>query len=203
MTLTEHRGERYEYKEEETGRDLYSCTQIRHVMAPDWYLRIPTEVLELARKRGRVLHARFSLCLMALAKLCEYPLPILGYEGYCRSMDDWLKTKRIEPIPLHIEQRGANVKLGYAGKRDAQIHYGPREVLTTMDLKTGQPTPTDKAQLLAYDELEGFRSKKLLDLYIQADGSEAKEVWVKPQDRAFHWAGFLNALNLLKWRASL
>jgi hypothetical protein len=113
-------------------------------------------------------------------------------------MDDWAAKNRV--TPLKLEHKSLNARLGYAGQIDGQVLYGAKELLTLMDLKTGEETITDPMQLVAYDHMEDLKSRALLDLYLDKDGGPARERWIKPGEQGVHWAVFQNALSLLKWR---
>jgi len=196
MKLVTRRGQPYEYHDEETGQDFFSVTQIRTVMHNS-YAGVSSEILEPARLRGQLLHTRFWKMLGARAGLCAMPPILHAYAGQCSAMDEWAETHQVTPITL--EQKGVNRKLGYAGQTDTQCRYGVTRTITLADLKTGQPTLTDPAQLLAYNCMEGFKSAQLLDLYVKADGTY-EERFVGLKERVAQWAPFLNALNLLRWR---
>lgn len=201
MTLRTQRGERYEYVEEERGLSLFSVTQIRKV-ALDTYAGIPEDVLEPARVRGTRLHRRFFFAMASLGGHCEYPKILNGIEGYCASMDRWIQKR--QPKVLALELGSLNARYGYAGTLDAMLWMivGKKEKRVLMDLKTGAPTKTDAMQLVAYDHMEGCKSDELMDLYLDADGRDAKEVFVTQGKRATEWAAFVNAINLLRWRTA-
>jgi hypothetical protein len=206
MKLTVHRGQPHEYFDHESGKHLFSVSQVRQVMW-DGLSKVPKDILDAARIRGTLLHLRFAKCLYARAGVTTYPPVIPEYVGYCKSMDDWLDKHKVRPIV--VEQKSANLELGYAGTIDAKLLYDAKEIITGTDMKSGQPTPTDTAQLLAYKEMKGMKdAKQWLDLYLNPDGGEAREVWLKPKPS--DWAAFMNALASLKasvaleaWRASL
>jgi hypothetical protein len=192
-----HRGSPYEYEETESGRkDLFSVSQIRKVM-DDSMSRIPAHMLEAARIRGTLLHQRFWKMLAWRAGLCSFPPLIAAYPGQCRAMDEWADKNNV--LPRKLEEPSANFKLGYAGCADTQCLYGSMQILTITDLKSGGEQITDPAQLLAYDEMEGYRSEQLLDLYVHEDGSYTEE-WVTKKDKIVQWPWFLSALNVLKGR---
>jgi hypothetical protein len=204
MKLITQRGEQQEYRDEETGRLFYSVTQVRKV-AFDSYAGVSESVLEPARVRGTILHRRFFFAMASLEGLCPYPAVIPQYEGYCRSMDQWIEKRK--PTRLKLETTSCNLLYGYAGTPDALLEMllpinrrvsRIRRVL--FDLKTGAPTRTDPMQLCAYEHMEGYKADELLDVYLDADGGEAKEQFVTKGSRATEWACFLNALALLKWR---
>ncbi len=207
MKLRTQRGERYEYVEEERGLSLFSVTQIRKV-AYDTYAGIPEDVLEPARVRGTRLHRRFFFAMASLGGHCEYPKILNGIEGYCASMDRWIQRRK--PRVHRLEFSSLNMRYGYAGTFDAAVWLMITRVsrklsvekLVLMDLKTGAPTKTDAMQLVAYDHMEGCKSDELMDLYLDADGRDAKEVFVSQGKRATEWAAFVNAINLLRWRTA-
>lgn len=196
MSLITHRGFAYEYEETERRLKLFSVSQIRKVMH-DGMAGIPLSVLEPARLRGTLLHQRFWKMLAWRAALCEMPPIIEAYEGQCRAMDRWAEENGVMPVKL--EEPSLNLKLGYAGCVDTQCLYGGQEVMTLADLKSGEPQVTDPAQLLAYDEMAGYESEQLLDLYVHADGTYT-EKWVTKKDKTLQWPWFLSALNVLKGR---
>lgn len=205
MKLIAQRGEKQEYRDAETGRTFYSVTQVRRV-ALDSYAGIPESVLEPARVRGTILHKRFFFAMASLEGLCPYPAVFPQYEGYCQSMDRWIEKRK--PKRVKLEMASCNERYGYAGTPDAllNIYIGKgfckkwRTVL--FDLKTGSPVKTDSMQLCAYEHMEGYKADELMDLYLDADGGEAREQFVTKGQRGTEWAAFLNALSLLRWRDS-
>lgn len=205
MKLITQRGEKQEYLDAETGRTFYSVTQVRKV-AFDPYAGIPEYVLDAARIRGLALHRRMFFALASQEGLCEYSAVLKLYEGYCQSMDQWIAKRK--PTRVQLETTSWNERYGYAGTPDAllNIRLGQgfcrnRKVL--FDLKTGAPTKTDPMQLCAYEHMEGYKADELLDVYLDADGGEAKEQFVTKGQRGTEWSAFLNALSLLRWRDSL
>lgn len=196
MRFLTHRGTPYEYEETESGAKLFSVSQVRRVM-DDSMSRVPLSAMEPARLRGTLLHQRFWKMLASRAGLCDMPSVILGYVGQCQAMDKWAEEKAV--LPVKLEEPSANLKLGYAGCVDTQCIYGETKILTLADLKSGSEQITDPAQLLAYDEMEGYRSEKLLDLYVHEDGTYT-EKWVTRQDKILQWPWFISALNVLKGR---
>ena len=198
MKLERRRGERWEYVEPGDGKKFFSVSQIRKVAhAP--YVGIPVDVLEAARVRGVALHARFTRALAARVGLCETPLVIPEYRGYCQSMDHWIMMR--EPNPIRFEEIGYSLRYGYAGTPDALVRFGQSKRLTLLDLKTGAPSVTDAMQLVAYHWMEGYdEAVDLLDLYIQADGSPAVEKPVTKAQQGGEWAWFMAALGVLQGR---
>ena len=198
--ITCHRGAAYEYHETETRADLFSVSQIRKV-AHDPYCGIPEDVLEAARQRGTILHGRFWRLLASRAGLLEKPAVIVGLEGYCASMDEWVERQQVRP--LKIEEPSFTLKYGYAGTPDALVRYGFKRRLALIDLKTGAVNKTDPMQLLAYQKMDGYdEARDLIDVYIQADGSAAVEKPVTPGMKATEWAWFLSALGVLQGRVN-
>lgn len=203
MKLITQRGERQEYCDIETGRNFYSVTQVRKV-AFDAYAGIHESVLEPMRVRGTLLHRRFFFAIASLEGLCPYPAVFPQYEGYCQSMDQWIEKRK--PTRVKLETTSYNERYGYAGTPDAllNIYLGKgfckkwRTVL--FDLKTGAPVRTDPMQLCAYEHMVGYKADELFDVYLDADGGEAKEQFVTKGQRATEWNAFISALNLLKWR---
>jgi len=195
MTLITKRGAAFEY-ETELGAKLFSVSQIRKIM-DDSMSRVPLALLEPARLRGTILHRRFWRLLAHRAGLCPMPGLIEEYAGRCRAMDEWADKNQV--VPRRIEEPSANLKLGYAGCGDTICLYGGKGLLTLTDLKTGEPQLTDPAQLLAYDEMDGYRSEQLLDLYVHEDGTYT-EKWVTKKVRVTQWPWFLSALNVLRSR---
>lgn len=195
MKFTVHRGAPKEYRHLETGRELFSVSQVRKRMW-DGFSRVPADVLEAARVRGKILHYRFARAMFAQVGLCPYPEIIPEYMGHCISMDDWFS--KVKPIPHLIEQPSWNPALGIAGCADAKFLYGPKQWLTIGDYKSGDETPTDSAQLIeGYGTMEDYKdARKFLDIYTDKMGGQAREVWrtPNPHDRAC----FLNALQALK-----
>ena len=202
MKLIAQRGEKQEYRDEETGRTFYSVSQVRKV-AFDPYVGIPESVLEPARGRGTILHRRFFFAIASLEGLCPYPAVFPKYAGYCQSMDRWIEKRK--PIRILLEAARCNLRLGYAGTLDGLFKMvpirKPRRVL--MDLKTGEKTVTDILQMCAYEHMEDCQADELVDVYLDASGGEAKEQWATRGNRATGWNAFISALNILKWRASL
>lgn len=199
MKLLTQRGEKQEYRDEETGRTFYSVTQVRKV-ADDPYMGIPESVLEPARVRGTVLHRRFFFAVASLEGLCPYPAVIPSIAGYCQSMDRWIETRK--PTRIMLETPSCNVRYGYAGTADALLNIYLKKTWrkVLLDLKTGAPTRTDPMQLCAYEHMDGYKADELLDVYLDAEGGDAKERFVTKGQRATEFAAFLNALSLLKWR---
>lgn len=196
MTLTCDRTAKKHYRNE-LGTEYFSVSQIRQAMFNP-YVGLPESVLEQARRRGVLLHARFWKMLGARAGLCAFPPILEEYAGQCRAMDEWAERNAVEPIRL--EEASVCQRYGFAGTPDAQVRYGTRGLVAIVDLKSGAKVPTDGAQILLYQQMEGYqRSKLLLDLYVTEDGY--KEVQQKPDPHIL--AAALSALNLLKWRASL
>lgn len=204
MKLVTQRGEAKEYRDEESGRFFYSVTQVRTV-AYDAYAGLSAATLEPARVRGAILHRRFFFAIASLEGLCTYPAAIAQYAGYCQSMDRWIEKRK--PARILLETPGANLRYGYAGTPDALMEMlipvsakvsRIRRVL--VDLKTGAPVKTDPMQLVSYSHMDGYKADELLDVYLDADGGEAKEVFVTKGQRGTEWAAFLNALALLRWR---
>lgn len=195
------------YFDELTGKRYWSVSEVRKV-AYDSYAGIPESVLEPARVRGTILHRRFFFAMASLEGLCPYPVVIPQYEGYCQSMDRWIEKRK--PTRIKLESSSCCPRYGYAGTPDALLEFGmpvsrkkmaPRLVL--MDLKTGDPTRTDAMQLVSYSHMDEYGANELLDVYLDADGGEAKEQFVTKGQRGTEWAAFLNALSLLRWRDSL
>jgi hypothetical protein len=202
MKLVTQRGEKQEYRDEDTGRTFYSVTQVRKV-ALDPYVGLSEDVLEPARVRGSILHRRQFFIFAALEGLCKYPAVIAGLEGYCASMDQWIEKRK--PTRVLVETPSCNLRYGYAGTPDAllnlYLHKKWRKVL--FDLKTGAPVRTDPMQLCSYEHMDGYKADELLDVYLDAKGGEAKESFVTKGQRATEWAAFCNAISLLRWRDSL
>jgi hypothetical protein len=200
MNLTVHRGAKHEYRETEQGVDLFSVSQIRK-MAHDPNLGIPEQVLEAARHRGTVLHRRLWRLLASQAGLLPVPPATPQFAGYCTSMDEWIKRNQV--MPVKIEEASCSLKFGYAGTPDALVTIGPKQFTALIDLKTGAPTKTDPMQLIAYQKMEGYEDAAyLVDVYVQADGSRAKEARITSGMKATEWAWFLNALGVLQSRVN-
>lgn len=199
MKLIAQRGEKQEYRDEETGRLFYSVTQVRKV-AFDSYAGLPESVLEPARVRGTILHRRFFFAVASLEGLCPYPAVIQQYAGYCQSMDGWIEKRK--PTREKLETPSWNQRYGYAGTPDAllNIYLNKKWRKVLFDLKTGAPVRTDPMQLVSYSHMDGYKADELLDVYLDADGGEAKEHFVTKGQRATEFAAFLNALSLLRWR---
>lgn len=195
------RGQPFEYHEITAQPiDLFSTSQIRK-MAHDPYLGISEQVMEAARHRGTLLHRRFWRVLAAQAGLMPVPPAIPQFAGYCASMDEWVKRNQV--MPVKIEEASCSLKYGYAGTPDALVTIGPKQFLALIDLKSGAPTLTDPMQLLAYQKMEGYEEAAyLVDVYIQEDGSRAKEARVGPGMKATEWAWFLSALGNLQSRVN-
>jgi hypothetical protein len=196
-TLTVQRGALREYRNAETGREFFSVSQVRQVVAP--LPAIPHDLLELGRRRGRILHTRFWKLLASRVQLIERPAIIPEYEGYCQAMDTWADQHFVQPIEL--EEMVCSEPHGYAGTKDADVYYGKMSWTVRLDLKTGARTPTDAMQLLAYNEASRVRYSRLMDLYIFGNGTYHEE-WVPLRDKAKHWPAFLNGLAILRWRCT-
>lgn len=201
MKLITQRGEKQEYRDMETGRTFYSVTQVRKC-ALDTYQGIPESVLEPARQRGTLLHKRMFFAFASLEWLCAYPSVLVGLEGYCQSMDQWIEKRK--PTRDKLETASCNDRYGYAGTPDAllNIYLNKKWKKVLFDLKTGAPVRTDLMQLCAYEHMDGYKADELLDVYLDADGGEAKEQFATKGHRATEWAAFLNALSILRWRDS-
>lgn len=199
MKLITQRGKKQEYLDEETGRTFYSVTQVRKV-AFDSYAGIPESVLEPARVRGTLLHRRFFFAIASLEGLCPYPAVSPQYEGYCQSMDKWIEKRK--PTRVKLEMASCNERYGYAGTPDAllNIYLTKKWKKVLFDLKTGSPVRTDPMQLVSYSYMAGYQAEELLDVYLDAEGGDAKEHFVTKGQRATEWNAFISALNLLKWR---
>lgn len=196
LTLVTRRGQQYEYHDLDTKKDFFSVTQVRRTMH-DTYAGIPLEILEPARLRGERLHTYFWKALGYRAGVCERPEVIPEYQGYCVAIDTWCAVYDV--IPIELEKKSANVKLGIAGQLDTRCLHGPKRIVTLADLKTGGVTLTDPAQLMCYETMEGNKSDQLLDLYISGDGSYRQKV-VTRRERVEQWPAVLSAINLLRWR---
>jgi len=198
MKLKTERGAKQEYVDTDTGQRFFSVSQIRAVMF-DPYGAVPQATLEAARVRGNALHRRFFFLLASRGGCCPHPEPIRGLEGFCAAMDAWADRYKVEPVKL--EEASVCLKLGYAGTPDALVTYGPKRVLAIVDLKTGDPVPTEAAQLQLYKRMDGYtEARTLIDLYVKEGGSY-KEVC---RDSCPHdWAAALAALSLLRWRLNL
>lgn len=198
MALTVTRGARYEYYEEETKTPCFSVTQGR-TTALDVYAGVPEQQLAIGRARGAALHAWFWRYLASLDHMIEAPPILPQYAGYCHAIMKWAEA--VHPIPIRLEEPSWNEELGYAGTPDALVVMEPKETITLVDLKTGGTTATDAMQLVAYSKMIGYTSaKKLIDLYIHEDGSY-RQVEPTKEERLVDWAAFVNAIQLLKWRA--
>lgn len=199
MRLIAQRGEKHEYRDEETGKTFFSVSQVRKC-AFDPHADTPTDKLAAARIRGNVLHRRFFFAMASLEGRCPYPRVIPSLAGYCQSMDRWIEKRK--PERLLLEAVSCNLRYGYAGTPDALLMMdvkGSRKTVL-MDLKTGGPTRTDPMQLCAYEHMDGYKADELLDVYLDSEGGEAKEVFITKGQRATEWTCFLNALSILRWR---
>ncbi|MEO7665626.1 MAG: hypothetical protein ABIU97_01155 [Dehalococcoidia bacterium] len=197
MTLLTHRGQKKEYKDAETLEEYFSVSQIRH-MAFDSFYGIKQEILDAAARRGTLVHTFMWRYLSSRLGLCEEPVLTPGVEGWCLSGRNWVDEHQVKPELL--EHKSCNRKEGYAGQVDGQILYGPKEILTLADWKSGMVTVTDPMQLILYNEMEGLKSKQLLDVYLQADGGKAKEVFVDLKTKLHDWPWAMCALGNLKGR---
>lgn len=199
MKLVCNRNKKQHYHDLESGRDFFSVSQIRAVMW-DGFAKVPADVLEAASRRGRILHHRFALALYARAGICPYPEVIQEFAGQCRAMDEWMEKNNVRP--LKVEEASANLEMGFAGQPDAKVLYGKKEIITGIDAKFGDKTPTDTVQCLAYGKMQGYQDvTQWMDLRFHKETGEAQEEWIKPSP--IDWAAFINALSLLRWRASL
>ena len=198
MTITCTRGAAHEYHAD--GVDLFSVSQIRRV-AHDPYVGIPEQVMEAARHRGTVLHRRFWKVLAAQDQLMPMPPSIPQFEGFCRSMDEWIVRNQVHPLKL--EETSCSLKFGYAGTPDALVTIGPKGFKAIVDLKTGTRTPTDSLQLVMYSKMDGYEEAAyMVDVYVQADGSRAKEARVTSGMKAVEWAWGMAALGVLQSRVN-
>lgn len=190
------RGAAREYRDAATGETYYSVSQVRRVLY-DPYAAANPVTLHAAADRGRRLHLRFALALGAAAGLCESPAPLPGEEAACAAMDRWLAEWA--PLPVRIEEPAACPAHGFAGQPDALVRLRRKGVLALVDLKTGQPTPTDGVQLAAYAHLHGYTGAvRWLTLYVAPDGARER-IWTRA-DLDRDWAAFLAALSVLRWR---
>ena len=198
------RGQPYEYFDTQTGTDLFSVTQVRHVLYDPWKdLRIQPVVLGEARIRGQVLHERmfFAVAHATKGSSCPYPDRIEAYGGYCDSQDRWIEAVR--PKALRLEEKGFDLGHGFAGQVDGLLYLDRHRYheLSLGDWKTGMVNPTDVVQVTAYSRMELFKScRHQFLLYLDAEGGKPREVWIEPGERGVHWAAFLNALSTLRWR---
>lgn len=200
MKLICERGQRYEYRHPETGECFFSVSQVRDVMW-DGLRRVPYDTLEAARVRGELLHIYFSLKLGALRGICEAPEHLPQYRGYCLAIDTFMAEKR--PWPVSVETSSFNRKLGVAGTRDADLRFPDTRPgkFDIVDLKTGEETPTDPIQIITYSKMEGCElCDRLFDLYVRADGTYELRP-INPIKHLADEACFMNALQVLKWRA--
>ena len=192
MKLLCDRTARQHYRDPDTGKAYFSVSQVRAVMfdASRWYT-------EESRRRGQLLHRRGAFCLGALRNLCPYPSAIPGLEGYCHSQDRFIEE--FTPLPLKIEEPSCNPDLGLAGCPDflAEING----TVWLVDWKSGEETPTDPVQLLAYHSFDSYTGATVLaDLYLDATGKMPRIERRKKAKFARDWAVFLSALNLLRWQ---
>jgi hypothetical protein len=198
--IVTRRGAPYEYYDSTTGRDLFSVTQIRKVIY-DPYKDLDLRILEAARRRGSILHHRFFLAVAhASGDWDAYPERIEEFGGYCDSMDRWIEAVR--PKAIRLEEKGWHLERGFAGQVDGLMTLTRHRYsgLSVGDCKTGMVNPTDKVQVTAYSHMELFKSHHQFLVYFDADGGQAKEVWVDPGERGVHWAAFLSAMSVLRWR---
>lgn len=197
MNLITHRGTEQEYEDVESGQRFFSVSQIRTI-AYDSMRMVPHEYLEAARERGTWVHRFLWQHLAARAGLLEFPPLTPRIEGYCTSIVNWAEENAVHPLLL--EYKSCNRKLGYAGQVDGKVLHGKKEVETLMDGKSGVPTVTDQMQLLLYNEMDDLKSKQLLDVYFQADGSRAIEKFVDIRLKITEWPWAMSALGVLKGR---
>jgi hypothetical protein len=116
-------------------------------------------------------------------------------------MDDWITRNQVHPLKL--EETSCSIKFGFAGTPDALVKIGPKGFKAIIDLKTGAPTATDPMQLVAYSKMDGYEDAGyLVDVYVQRDGSRAKEARVTSGMKAVEWAWFLAALGVLQSRVN-
>lgn len=195
MRFITHRGQPREYEEAESGLWLFSVSQIRKTCF-DSMKNVPPDLLEAARYRGTLVHRFLWMHLAYRGGIIEAPPIVPEIEGYCYSVERW--AKRNDVRPLLLEYRSLNRRLGYAGQVDAKVLYGAKQIETLMDGKSGVPTVTDPMQLLLYNEMEHLRSKQLLDVYFQEDGSEAEEVFVDIRKKVTEWPWAMGGLSVLQ-----
>jgi hypothetical protein len=199
MKLICDRNKKQHYHDVESGRDFFSVSQIRKVLH-DSYAGAPEVFLEPARQRGTSLHLYLALLLYARAGIRKMPNPWPGLEGYCDAIATWAERNQV--IPLKVETPSVCVAHGFAGTPDCLASYGSKQVTAIIDLKTGSTeTPTDGIQLHLYKMMDGYTDARLLiDLYVKDDGTY-KEVERKPDPIGV--AAAMNAISILRWRASL
>jgi hypothetical protein len=199
-TWTVRRGAAKEYRRGD-GQEFFSVSQVCTLLDPKYGK-------EEAMKRGQILHYRFAMAMGAQRQLCNYPPVIPRYAGWCQAMDAWIRARR--PYPLKIEEQSCHPARGYAGQPDNESKLPtsfpnilvPVPVKTIIDLKTGQPAPTDPIQVVAYRRMEHYAdAEQLLLLYIRDDGT-SKEVFIPRKEWPLHEAAFLHALNVLRWRTT-
>lgn len=198
MRLLCHRGQPYEYTDDDTGKRYFSVSQVLTVLDPHAFDDVDPFVLAAAQNRGDDLHVIFGLLLLSEKGLCERPVRppgVLG--GYFDGMVRFVHER--VPAPVKIEEAGVNDRDGYAGRVDTQCRLDHQPELWTIDLKTGGPRAVHSAQLVGgYKYLTGYeQSKRFASLYVRKNGTYRLEEHTHNHvDRAW----FLSGLAVLKGR---
>jgi len=195
------RGQPKEYHDDATGEEFLSVSQPLKVLAPDSFSYVSPDVLEHARLRGEGLHFLFHFLVGSRKGLCASPERPEGELGpYFDAMAQWVELT--DPEPVFVERRAACRKYGFAGQPDqlSRLNRGKQRILTIVDLKSGVVLPGHRAQLEAYHRLEGYEeAREKVVLYLRKNGTFHEDRFASsPQD----WAGFLNAVQVLAWRAA-
>lgn len=196
MTLTVHRGELYEYRDERAGTSYYAVSQVLCVLDPDRYRWADVDSLRGARLRGERVHLLYSLLLGASVELVPAPeRPIGEIGGYYDAIARFLADYR--PVPVHIETPSVWPEATVAGKPDSAVLIDG--VRTLVEVKTtAEPMRIHRVQVQMYHRLELYRDiAEMRLLYLRPDGSYCYErVNRHPTDEA----AFLNAVSVLRWR---
>ncbi len=197
MNLTCTRGADFEYKDQETGWQGVSYSQVQAVLDPGAFDSVPPEVLAAAQQRGTELHVLFGLLLLSRLGLCEKPeRPTCALAGYFVAMEKFISDHH--PVPVRVEESSVNEKAGYAGTPDCLVWLG--KILVLIDLKTGGKRAVHKTQLVAYRAMDGYTdAKKLATLYVHADGTYKLD-YLPKADESLHWAWFQAGLTVLNGR---
>lgn len=207
MNLICTRGAAYEYADPESGKQFFSWSQLSRVLDPYAFVGIPRDVLAAAQQRGIDVHFLFAIEMFHRLGLCpqvhghedpEIRALAARYPGYLDGIRDFADTYQI--TPLRIEESSCVPRFGIAGTADLKCLYGPRQIVTLLDLKTGAKRKVDPVQLNVYGRFHGHEDcKHYLDFYLQADGSYKLEPAEKDET---DWAWALSAIPVLQGQLS-
>lgn len=197
MNLRVTRGDRFEYKDLDTGKQYFSVSQCLKTLDPHAFDGVDPYVLAAAQERGKDLHILFALSVLSTAGFCAEPEPPSGLIGrYYQGIVKFVKERK--PAPRQVETSSCNDKLKLAGTLDFNGWLDGKPEEWIIDLKSGPARPVHSAQLQAYKRLQGFeKAKRLGSLYITKNGEYSL---VEHTHDHVAWAGIQAALAVLNWR---